>query len=79
VIDPNFHWDDDKPPKIPYHKSIIYEAHVKGFTKLHPEIPEDIRGTYAAFAHPVTIQYLTGLGITALELMPFIILSPIET
>ena len=52
VIDPNFDWEDDRAPKIPYHKSIIYEAHVKGFTKLHPEIPEEIRGTYAAFAHP---------------------------
>ncbi|HEX6226235.1 MAG TPA: alpha-amylase family glycosyl hydrolase, partial [Chryseolinea sp.] len=70
VVDSNFDWGDDKAPKIPYHKSIIYEAHVKGFTKLHPEIPEEIRGTYAAFAHPVTISYLKALGITALELMP---------
>ncbi len=70
MIDPNFDWGDDRPPKIPYHKSIIYEAHVKGFTKLHPDIPEEIRGTYSAFAHPVTIRYLKGLGITALELMP---------
>ena len=70
VIDPNFDWGDDRPPKIPYHKSIIYEAHVKGFTKLHPDIPEEIRGTYAALAHPVTIRYLKELGITALELMP---------
>ena len=70
VIDPNFDWDGDKPPKTSYHKSIIYETHVKGFTKLHPDIPEDIRGTYAALAHPVTIKYLTDLGITAVELMP---------
>src|SRR6185437_8292528 len=53
-----------------YHKSIIYEAHVKGFTKLNPEIPENIRGTYAAIAHPATINYLKSLGITAIELMP---------
>jgi glycogen operon protein len=55
---------------IPYHQSIIYETHVKGFTKLHPDIPEKIRGTYAAIAHPVTIRYLKELGITAIELMP---------
>lgn len=70
VIDPNFDWEDDKAPKIPYHKSIIYETHVKGFTQLHPDIPEEIRGTYAALAHPVTIKYLQNLGITAIELMP---------
>ncbi|PVY42850.1 glycogen debranching protein GlgX [Pontibacter virosus] len=70
VVDPNYDWEGDKSPKIPYHKSIIYEAHVKGLTKLHPDIPEEIRGTYAAIAHPVTIQYLQELGITAIELMP---------
>jgi isoamylase len=70
VVDAAFDWGDDKPLRIPYHLSIIYEAHVKGFTKLHPEIPEDIRGTYAAIAHPVTINYLKELGITAIELMP---------
>ena len=70
VIDPNFDWEGDKAPKISYHKSIIYEAHVKGFTKQHPDIPEEIRGTYAAIGHPVTIQYLKHLGITAIELLP---------
>lgn len=70
VIDPNFDWEDVGKPNIPYHKSIIYETHVKGFTKLHPDIPEKIRGTYAAIAHPVTISYLKELGITAVELMP---------
>ncbi|WP_207493245.1 glycogen debranching protein GlgX [Aridibaculum aurantiacum] len=70
VIDPNFDWEGDTQLKIPYHKSIIYETHVKGFTKLHPEIPEEIRGTYAAISHPVTIDYLKKLGITAIELMP---------
>ncbi len=70
VIDNNFDWQGDKPPKIPYHLSIIYETHVKGFTQLHPEIPENIRGTYAAISHPVTINYLKSLGITAVELMP---------
>ncbi|QNF34749.1 glycogen debranching protein GlgX [Adhaeribacter swui] len=70
VIDPAFNWDGDAPPRTPYHKSIIYETHVKGFTMMHPAIPEEIRGTYAALVHPVTIQYLTSLGITAIELMP---------
>lgn len=70
VIDPAFDWGEDQRPNTPYHKTIIYEAHVKGFTKLHPDIPEEIRGTYAAIGHPVTIQYLLDLGITAIELMP---------
>ena len=70
VIDPNFDWEGDKFPRIPYHKTIIYELHVKGFTKLHPGIPENLRGTYSAIAHPITIEYLKELGITAIELMP---------
>jgi glycogen operon protein len=70
VIDPTFDWEGDKLPQIQYHESIIYETHVKGFTQLHPDIPEQIRGKYAAISHPVTIQYLKGLGITAVELMP---------
>ncbi|HEY4651937.1 MAG TPA: glycogen debranching protein GlgX [Pontibacter sp.] len=70
VIDSNFDWQGDKPPKTPYHRSVIYETHVKGFTYQHPDIPEEIRGTYAALAHPVTINYLKELGITAIELMP---------
>ncbi|RNI30566.1 glycogen debranching protein GlgX [Rufibacter latericius] len=70
VIDPSFDWEDDQLPKLPYHKSIIYEAHVKGFTKMHPDIPEEIRGSYAAIGHPITIQYLLDLGITAIELLP---------
>jgi glycogen operon protein len=70
VIDNQFDWSGDKPPKTPYHKSIIYETHVKGFTKLHPDIPKEIQGTYAALGHPVTIEYLKQLGITAVELMP---------
>lgn len=70
VVDENFDWEGDCKPNVPYHKSIIYEAHVKGLTYTHPDIPEEIRGTYAAIAHPVTIQYLKDLGITAIELMP---------
>ena len=70
VVDHNYDWGGDKAPKIPYHKSIIYETHVKGFTKLHPDIPEEIRGTYKGMAHPETLKYLKELGITAVELMP---------
>jgi isoamylase len=65
-----FDWENDRPPLIPLHRSIIYEAHVKGLTQLHPKIPDEIRGTYAAVAHPVIIDYLKRLGITAIELMP---------
>ncbi len=70
VIDEDFDWEGDKQLKIPYHKSIIYETHVKGFTMLNPDIPEDIRGTYSGLAHPSTINYLKKLGITSVELMP---------
>jgi glycogen operon protein len=70
VIDPTFNWKGDKFPLIPYHKTIIYEVHLKGFTKLHSQIPEKVRGTYSALAHPAVISYLKGLGITAVELMP---------
>ena len=70
VIDHRFDWEGDQPLRIPYHKTIIYETHVRGFTKTHPDIPEHIRGTYAAISHPVTVEYLKKLGITAIELMP---------
>ncbi len=70
VIDPNFDWEDDRKPNTPYHQTVIYEAHVKGLTKLHPEIPKDLRGTYAAVAHPAMIDHYKSLGITAIELMP---------
>ncbi|WP_420154719.1 glycogen debranching protein GlgX [Siphonobacter sp.] len=70
VVDSSFDWEDDVAPKVPYNKTVIYETHVKGFTQLHPDIPEEIRGSYAALGHPVTIQYLKDLGITSVELMP---------
>ncbi len=70
VIDHRFDWEGDIKPKLSYHKTIIYEAHVKGFTQLHPDIPKEIRGTYAAIGHPVTIDYLKRLGVTAIELLP---------
>jgi isoamylase len=70
VINPFFDWGHDRPPQTPYHESVIYEAHVKGLTRTHPAIPESIRGTYAALAHPVMLEYFAKLGITAIELMP---------
>ena len=70
VVNPYFDWGNDRPPRVPYHHSVIYEAHVKGLTRRHPGIPEELRGTYAGIAHPTMIEYLTGLGVTALELMP---------
>ncbi|MBK1438487.1 glycogen debranching protein GlgX [Parapedobacter sp. ISTM3] len=70
VIDPAFDWEGDTQLNIPFHKTIIYEAHVKGLTKLNPEVPEALRGTYAGLGHPATVRYLKELGITAIELMP---------
>ncbi|HET7399030.1 MAG TPA: glycogen debranching protein GlgX, partial [Intrasporangium sp.] len=70
VVNPFFDWGDDRPPRHEYHDTVIYEAHVKGLTQLNPEIPEEIRGTYAGIAHPATIAHLQDLGITAIELMP---------
>ncbi|MDQ1748869.1 MAG: isoamylase, partial [Frankiaceae bacterium] len=70
VISPFFNWDNDRSPRTPYNETVIYEAHVKGLTQCHPEIPEEIRGTYAALAHPVMLEHYARLGITAIELMP---------
>jgi glycogen operon protein len=70
VTTSHFDWENDRPPLTLLHDSIVYELHVKGFTAMHPEIPEEMRGTYAGLAHPVAIDYLKKLGITAVELMP---------
>ncbi|MFT4213523.1 MAG: glycogen debranching protein GlgX [Microbacterium sp.] len=70
VVNPFFDWAGDRPPKVPYAESVIYEAHVKGLTARHPDIPEEIRGTYSAIAHPVIIDHLVRIGVTAIELMP---------
>jgi isoamylase len=70
VINPFFDWEGDRRPAVPYNQTVIYEAHVKGLTHLHPEVPEEMRGTYAALGHPAVIAHLTKLGVTAIELMP---------
>jgi glycogen operon protein len=70
VINPFFDWGDDRPPRTPYHGTVIYEAHVRGLTLRHPDVPADERGTYAGLAHPAVIEHLTRLGVTAVELMP---------
>jgi isoamylase len=70
VVDPAFSWGNDTRPRTPWHKTLIYELHVKGFTKLHPEVPEELRGTYAGLAHPSVVEYLRALGVSAVELMP---------
>ncbi len=70
VVNPYFDWGVDRPPKHTYADSVIYEAHVKGLTKRNAEIPAELRGTYAGIAHPVMLDHLTALGVTAVELMP---------
>jgi glycogen operon protein len=70
VVDPSFDWEGDTPPRTPLHRSVIYEAHVKGLSRLHPAVPQALRGTYAGVAHPAIIEHLRELGVTAIELMP---------
>jgi glycogen operon protein len=70
VIDPSFDWEDDAPLNHPWPEMVIYEAHVKGYTKLHPDVREDLRGTYAGLASEPALEYLQSLGVTAVELLP---------
>ena len=70
IINPFFDWQHDKRPRTPWHQTIIYEVHVKGFTMRHPGVPENLRGTYAGLAHPAAIRHLKQLGVTAIELLP---------
>ncbi|MDP5228034.1 MULTISPECIES: glycogen debranching protein GlgX [Arthrobacter] len=70
VVNPFFDWAGDRAPGTPYHASLIYEAHVRGLTMLHPEVPDEQRGSYAGVAHPAVIKHLQELGVTAIELMP---------
>src|SRR5437016_3880472 len=70
VVDPAFTWGDDRPPRMPWHNTVIYEMHVRGFSKLHPSIPEHLRGTYEALTSEHALEHLRKLGVTAVELMP---------
>ncbi len=70
VVDSAFTWGDDRHPRTPWHRTVIYELHVKGWTKQHPGVPKALRGTYAGLASEAAISYLTDLGVTAVELMP---------
>jgi isoamylase len=70
VIDPRFDWEGDRRPNTPLHESVIYETHVRGFTRLHPEVREELRGTYAGLASEPALNYLRDLGVTAVELLP---------
>jgi isoamylase len=70
VINPFFDWANDRQPNTPWHRTVVYETHVKGFSRTNSAIPEELRGTYAGLAHPASIDYLKSLGITAIELLP---------
>ncbi len=70
VVDPAFDWQDDAPPGTPLHQSILYELHVKGFTRLNPQVSPALRGTYAGLGSPAALEYLRALGVTAVELLP---------
>jgi glycogen operon protein len=70
VLDTAFTWGDDRAPKVPWMRTVMYELHVRGFTKLHPDVPPAVRGTFAGLASPRVIDYLAGLGVTTLELLP---------
>ncbi|PJJ63562.1 glycogen debranching protein GlgX [Compostimonas suwonensis] len=70
VVDSGFDWGSSSKPQVPLDKTVVYEAHVKGISKLNPEVPAELRGTYAGLAHESTIRYLTDLGVTSVELLP---------
>jgi glycogen operon protein len=70
VVDPSFDWDGDRPPAIPWRDTLIYEMHVKGFTQLHPQVPQGMRGKYLGLTAPAVIEYLRSIGVTAVELLP---------
>ena len=70
VVDSAFDWEGDAPPRTPWHETIVYETHVKGFTMRHPNLPEHVRGTYGGLANPPSVEYLKKLGVTAVELLP---------
>jgi isoamylase len=70
VVDDTYDWEGDRPPRTPWYRTVIYEAHVRGLTMRHPDVPEALRGTYAGVAHPAVVEHLKSIGVTALELLP---------
>lgn len=70
VVDEQFDWGDDRPPLVPHQDMVIYEVHVKGFSRMNPKVPEDLRGTYAGLAHPASVDHIKRLGITSVSLLP---------
>ena len=70
MIDPAFTWGEDRRPNVPWQDTVIYEMHVKGYTMRHPEVPPQLRGTYAGLATAPVIEHLKRLGVTAVELLP---------
>jgi glycogen operon protein len=70
VVDPRFDWGNDRPPKVPWNRTLIYECHVKGMTMRHPDVPEHLRGTYLGLSTPPIIEHLRSLGVTSVELLP---------
>jgi glycogen operon protein len=70
VVDPRFDWQDDQPPATPWRETVIYECHVRGMTRLHPDLPEELRGTYLGLVEPPVLDHLSSLGVTAVEEMP---------
>ena len=70
VVDDDFDWAGDAPPAVPWADTVVYELHVRGFTRCHPDVPEHLRGTYAGLAHPAVIEHLVSLGVTTVELLP---------
>ena len=70
VVDDDFDWGDDAPPQVPWTETVIYETHVRSLTRCHPDVPEELRGTYAGLAHPAALAHLTASGVTSVELLP---------
>lgn len=70
VVDTAFTWGEDRPPRTDWHGTIVYEMHVKGYTRRHPDIPEPLRGTFAGLSQPAAVEHLAKLGVTAIELLP---------
>jgi isoamylase len=70
VVDPSYDWEDDEPMRTPFRRTVIYETHIKGFTCQHPEVPDELKGTYAGMSCPPVLKYIKKLGVTAIELMP---------